>query len=96
MVTFSSHRCDVKLINNDIVFVGVIRRKQVPLQSTDVSDTVSMDSFDKELFTQLATLKGSPPSEFGYGYGGKVFVTQNSFWFYSFTMLSCINTVCYS
>ncbi|KAI8139083.1 hypothetical protein BJV82DRAFT_628160 [Fennellomyces sp. T-0311] len=75
------------------MFVGVIRRKQEPLQSADVSDTVSMDSFDKELFSQLATLKGTPPSEFGYGYGGKAFVTQHTLWFYSFTMLSCINTV---
>ncbi|KAI9260525.1 hypothetical protein BDA99DRAFT_560606 [Phascolomyces articulosus] len=76
------------------VFVGVLRRKQEPIQpNEELTDTASVDSFDKELCAQLATLNSSPPSELGYGYGGKAFVTQSTFWFYSFTMIACVNTL---
>ena len=77
-----------------LVFIGVLRRKQEPLKPVEeISDDISVDSFDKELCSQLATLNSSPPSEFGYGYGGKAYVTQSTFWFYSFTMIACVNTV---
>ncbi|CDH50646.1 transcription factor [Lichtheimia corymbifera JMRC:FSU:9682] len=75
------------------VFIGLLRRHNKNIVDTLNSfDSVSLDSFDQELNSQLAHLTMAPPSEYGYGYAGKAFITQHNLWFYSFSMLAFVNT----
>jgi hypothetical protein len=55
--------------------------------------SASADLYESELVNQLSQNGLTPPSDFGYSYTGHGFVTQDTFWFYSSVLMSCINTV---
>ncbi|KAI9321203.1 hypothetical protein BX666DRAFT_2023358 [Dichotomocladium elegans] len=76
------------------VFIGLLRKKNRDIiENLNTFDSVSLDSFDQELNSQLCLLNTSPPSDFGYGYAGKAFITQHTLWFYSFSVIAFVNTV---
>lgn len=53
----------------------------------------SAELYEKELVNQLSHSGLKPLSDFGYSYAGRGFITQETFWFYSSVLMSCINTV---
>lgn len=53
----------------------------------------SAELYERELVNQLSHSGLKPLSDFGYAYAGRVFITQETFWFYSSVLMSCINTV---
>lgn len=55
--------------------------------------TTPADTSEQELSAQLAGSAAPPTSEFGYSYTGRAFVTQDTFWFYSCVLMTCVNTV---
>lgn len=50
-------------------------------------------NLDQDLSEHLAGPIQSPASDFGYSYTGRAFVTQETFWFYSCVLMTCVNTV---
>ncbi|GAN01488.1 transcription factor [Mucor ambiguus] len=83
------------------VFVCCLR-KQLAVAQQDTTEietaksTTSLlgaDMYDKELEHHLAQTGLKPPSDFGYAYTGRGFITQTTFWFYSCVLLTCINSV---
>lgn len=48
---------------------------------------------ENEVFQQWSQTGIKPPSSFGHAYTGRGFITQDTFWFYSCVLLTCINTV---
>lgn len=83
-------------------FVGLLKKKPLNEASNDddneapASPTLSNQSVDvmeQELRLQLPDTIKEPTSNFGYGYTGRGFVTQDTFWFYSCVLMHCVNTV---
>ncbi|CEP07785.1 hypothetical protein [Parasitella parasitica] len=72
------------IIHHDAKEAGAAKSK---LNSPDT------DTYEKELVQQLAQTGLQPPSDFGYAYTGRGFITQTTFWFYSCVLMTCINSV---
>lgn len=63
---------------------------------TPSSPTVSSnqtDALETEFVAQLPTTVKDPSSNYGYSYTGRGFITQETFWFYSCVLMTCVNTV---
>ncbi|KAI7855698.1 hypothetical protein BDC45DRAFT_544871 [Circinella umbellata] len=58
-----------------------------------VTPTGFVDPLEQELITQLSGSVQRPESEFGYSYTGRAFITQETFWYYSSILMTCVNTV---
>lgn len=52
--------------------------------------TPSIPDFPNLKDTEVQEL---PLSSFGHSYTGRAFLTQETFWFYSCMMMTCVNTV---
>jgi hypothetical protein len=87
--------------NTNIAFVCCLRQKpQSPSltvkeieNSKSVVNTPIVDMYENELVQELTQKGLESPSQYGYAYTGRGFVTQESFWFYSCVLMSCINSV---
>lgn len=81
----------------EIAFIGSLKKKPTTQEDEKVpsptTPTTSADASEQELRAQLAGPAAPPTSEFGYAYTGRVFVTQDTFWFYSCVLMTCVNTV---
>ena len=66
--------------------------KEIASAKSDLN-SLRADLYEKELVEQLSKDEWNPPSEFGYAYTGRCFITQDTFWFYSSVLMSSINTV---
>lgn len=82
------------------VFGGCLRKKpKHPVTREDIASIksssawTSADVFENQLIDQLVKVGVDPPSIYGYAYTGRGFVTQDTFWFYSCILMTCINTV---
>ncbi|KAL9545535.1 hypothetical protein MBANPS3_007111 [Mucor bainieri] len=62
-------------------------------KSTTTTSSPSADMYEKELEHRLTQTGLKPPSDFGYAYTGRGFITQTTFWFYSCVLMTCINSV---
>lgn len=78
---FRSKPTDIKTIAKDVE------------SSKSSLNSVSADLYESELVNQLCQTGLTPTSDFGYSYTGRAFITQDTFWFYSSVLMSCINTV---
>ncbi|KAF1803955.1 hypothetical protein FB192DRAFT_1277897 [Mucor lusitanicus] len=74
------------------VFVCCLR-KQPAVTQYDTDMEPSADIYEKELEHHLTKTGLKPPSDFGYAYSGRGFITQTTFWFYSCVLMTCINSV---
>ncbi|KAI8890658.1 hypothetical protein K501DRAFT_236218 [Backusella circina FSU 941] len=61
--------------------------------SKSVSNTPIVDLYENELVHELTQKGLESPSQYGYAYTGRGFITQESFWFYSCVLMTCINSV---
>jgi len=80
-----------------VVFVCCLRKQPVVTQydaeEVEAAKSAGADIYDKELAHQLTQTGLKPPSDFGYAYTGRGFITQTTFWFYSCVLITCINSV---
>lgn len=51
------------------------------------------DMYEKEFVHQLKQTDTTPPSNYGYAYTGRCYITQDTFWFYSCVMTTCTHSV---
>lgn len=61
-------------------------------------DEVVIESFLASLYhepTSVDNEEGGPTDNISYGYSGTAYITQTSFWFYSCTLMTCVNMVLY-
>ncbi|KAG0170006.1 SNF1-interacting protein [Apophysomyces sp. BC1015] len=82
-------------------FIGLLKKK--PLQDNvdpkapeipaSPSTTSPVDTLEQEFSAHLADSVKAAKSEFGYSYTGRGFITQETFWFYSCVLMTCVNTV---
>ncbi|KAI9246007.1 hypothetical protein EDC94DRAFT_529843 [Helicostylum pulchrum] len=83
------------------VFGGCLRKKaarDTPTAQEIESAKSSLnwpgaDAYENQLVSQLSKAGLDSPSSFGYAYTGRGFITQDTLWFYSCILMSCINTV---
>lgn len=83
------------------VFVGCLRKNPTSLApnlkeielSKSTLQTPEAELYENELVDQLKQTGLTPPTQYGYGYSGRGFITQETFWFYSCVLMTCINTV---
>ncbi|KAG2234954.1 hypothetical protein INT48_005108 [Thamnidium elegans] len=83
------------------VFGGCLRKKATrdTLTAQEIESAKSSlnwpgaDAYENQLVNQLSKAGLDSPSSFGYAYTGRGFITQDTFWFYSCILMSCINTV---
>ncbi|KAL7317917.1 SNF1-interacting protein [Mucor circinelloides] len=79
------------------VFVCCLRKQPVVAEhdakEVETAKSAGADIYDKELAHQLTQTGLKPPSDFGYAYTGRGFITQTTFWFYSCVLITCINSV---
>ncbi|KAI8641777.1 hypothetical protein BD408DRAFT_433004 [Parasitella parasitica] len=84
------------------VFVCCLRKQPDAIQNdtTEIEATKpklnspgGTDTYERDLAHQLAQTGLRPPSDFGYAYTGRGFITQTTFWFYSCVLMTCINSV---
>ncbi|KAL0086490.1 hypothetical protein J3Q64DRAFT_1639096 [Phycomyces blakesleeanus] len=73
------------------VFVCSLRKK--PTESDFKSPTSPTSPVVNSLLSQITTAYQSSSSELGFAYTGRAFVTQETFWFYSTILMTCIHTV---
>lgn len=83
------------------VFGGCLRKK--PTRETPTTQEIASaksslnwpgaDAYENQLVNQLSNAVLDSPSAFGYAYTGRGFITQDTLWFYSCILMSCINTV---
>lgn len=84
-----------------VAFIGSLKRKPSPTATSDSDQAQSpetptsgtFESLDQELNAQLSGPVKGPTSEYGYSYTGRAFITQETFWFYSCVLLTCVTTV---
>lgn len=86
-----------------IAFIGLLKKKpsnetvspnepvEMPLSPT--SATSPVDTLEQEFNVKLASDAKDPSSTYGYSYTGRGFITQETFWFYSCVLMTCVNTV---
>ncbi|KAI9494450.1 hypothetical protein BDB00DRAFT_818072 [Zychaea mexicana] len=83
-------------------FIGALKKKPVDEEQGDssnddvaspVTPTGFVDPLEQELSAQLSGSVQRPQSAFGYSYTGRAFITQETFWYYSCVLMSCVNTV---
>lgn len=80
-------------------FVCCLRKPGVDSPDKDIETSQSTlnsacaDVYEKEFVHQLKQIESTPPSNFGYAYTGTCYITQDTFWFYSNVMTTCINSV---
>ncbi|KAI9268822.1 hypothetical protein BDA99DRAFT_546152 [Phascolomyces articulosus] len=91
--------------SNEVVldaFISSLKKKPVEDEQDDSSnDDVSspvtptgfVDPLEQELSAQLSGSVQRPQSEFGYSYTGRAFITQETFWYYSSILMTCVNTI---
>jgi hypothetical protein len=63
----------------------------MPASPTVASNPV--DGLEQEFTAQLPSVVKDPSSNYGYSYTGRGFITQETFWFYSCVLMTCVNTV---
>ncbi|KAF7732102.1 SNF1-interacting protein [Apophysomyces ossiformis] len=89
---------------NEVVldaFIGLLKKKPLQdvttLKEPEVPMSPSMaspvDTLEQEFSAHLADSVKAAKSEFGYSYTGRGFITQETFWFYSCVLMTCVNTV---
>jgi hypothetical protein len=66
-------------------------KKELEVPSSPI--LVGTESLDPEFNSQLSAVVKDPSSHFGYAYTGRGYITQETFWFYSCVMMTCVNTV---
>ena len=64
---------------------------EAPASPTVANNPV--DHLEQEFIAQLPSVIQDPSSKYGYAYTGRGFITQETFWFYSCVMMTCVNTV---
>lgn len=68
-----------------------------PIQYNAKEPTPSKPSLDSQISedggNEAKENEIKPPSKFGFAYTGRGFITQDTFWFYSCVLMSCINSV---
>ncbi|KAI7892149.1 uncharacterized protein EV154DRAFT_419104 [Mucor mucedo] len=84
------------------VFVGCLRKmptgseapnmKEIELSKSSLHSP-DAELYEVELVKQLKQTGLTPPTRHGYAYSGRGFITQDTFWFYSCVLMTCINTV---
>ncbi|GAA5803830.1 hypothetical protein EDC94DRAFT_536683 [Helicostylum pulchrum] len=91
--------------SNEVVlsaFIGLLKKKplhdtheisepEVPPSPTVASNQT--DNLEHEFVSQLTSTVKDPSSNYGYSYTGRGFITQETFWFYSCVLMTCVNTV---
>ncbi|KAI7873220.1 uncharacterized protein EV154DRAFT_528530 [Mucor mucedo] len=91
--------------SNEVVlsaFIGLLKKKPLD-ERGDLKDpempaspTVAntpIDNLEQEFNSQLPSAVEGPSSTYGYSYTGRGFITQETFWFYSCVLMTCVNTV---
>ncbi|OBZ89021.1 putative PH domain-containing protein C19A8.02 [Choanephora cucurbitarum] len=92
---------------NEVVltdFIGSLKKKpmheksvetnrEIEVPSSPTVANTTIDSFEQELNSQLTSALKDPSSNHGYSYTGRGFITQETFWFYSCVLMTCVNTV---
>ncbi|KAI8143142.1 hypothetical protein BJV82DRAFT_611536 [Fennellomyces sp. T-0311] len=83
-------------------FIGSLKKKPVDNEQehdsgsdegSPVTPTGFVDPLEQELSAQLSGCVQRPQSAFGYSYTGRAFITQETFWYYSCVLMTCVNTV---
>ncbi|KAL0094082.1 hypothetical protein F4703DRAFT_1924803 [Phycomyces blakesleeanus] len=82
-------------------FTGLLKKKPsaLPEEPADIKELecpispLPMDSLEQEFNTHLTDSVKKPTSDFGFAYTGRAFITQETFWFYSCVLMTCVNTV---
>lgn len=87
--------------SSDLVFVCCLRKQHIAIQHDEKEietaksklHSPGVDVYEKQLLHQLTQTGLKPPSDFGYAYAGRGFITQTTFWFYSCVLMTCINSI---
>ncbi|KAI8053664.1 uncharacterized protein B0P05DRAFT_561481 [Gilbertella persicaria] len=84
-------------------FVGLLKKeplnepmmepKEPELPASPTVTSSPVDILEQELNAQLSSTIREPSSKHGYSYTGRGFITQETFWFYSCILMTCVNTV---
>lgn len=84
------------------VFVACLRKMPTGLEAPNMKEielsksslhSPDAELYEVELVNQLKQTGLNPPTQHGYAYSGRGFITQDTFWFYSCVLMTCINTV---
>ncbi|KAI9027345.1 hypothetical protein CLU79DRAFT_833263 [Phycomyces nitens] len=82
-------------------FTGLLKKKPAPISEESVN-TKELESppspspiepLEQEFNAHLTDSVKKPNSDFGFAYTGRAFITQETFWFYSCVLMTCVNTV---
>ncbi|KAI9025139.1 hypothetical protein CLU79DRAFT_833800 [Phycomyces nitens] len=73
------------------VFICSLRKK--PTENDFKSSTSPTSPVMDSLLSQITTAYQSSSAELGFAYTGRAFITQDTFWFYSTMLMTCIHTV---
>jgi hypothetical protein len=86
-----------------IAFIGLLKKKPLaePVEFKEPAEmpqspttaTAPVDTLEQEFNAQLPNTVKDPSSTYGYSYTGRGFITQETFWFYSCVIMTCVNTV---
>lgn len=56
-------------------------------------DEIVLESLSASLYRKPSTIDESADKNMSYGYSGTVYITQKNLWFYSCTLMACVNMV---
>lgn len=85
-----------------VAFIGLLKKKplhsppelkEIEIPTSPTVANTPMESLESELSAQLPSTVKDPSSNYGYAYTGRGFITQETFWFYSCVLMTCVNTV---
>lgn len=94
-------------LNFFVAFIGLLKKKPLhglteskesssPPEEVPPSPTLAtnpVNQLEQEFMSQLPNTVKDPSSNYGYSYTGRGFITQETFWFYSCVLMTCVNTV---
>ncbi|KAI8994847.1 hypothetical protein BDB01DRAFT_846847 [Pilobolus umbonatus] len=71
----------------------VVDTKEMDIPLSPMSSNIPIDNLEQEFASHLVNTVREPKSSYGYMYTGRAYITQDTFWFYSCIMMTCVNTI---